>query len=153
MNDDRFVYVTYIRTTPDKLWEALTTPEFTRRYWFGVSLESDWTLGASWKLVFQDGRIADAGEVLEIDPPRRLVLSWRHELRPDLHAEGFAKATFDLEPREELVKLTVVHEIDRQGSKLIEAVSGGWPMILSSLKSLLETGAAHPRTGQAPKAA
>lgn len=153
MSDDRFVYVTYIRTTPDKLWEALTTPEFTRRYWFGVSMKSDWTLGASWKLMFEDGRIADAGEVLEIDPPRRLVLSWRHEWRPELHAEGFAKATFDLEPREELVKLTVVHEIDRQGSKLIEAVSGGWPMILSSLKSLLETGVAHPRAGLAPKAA
>lgn len=153
MSDDRFVYVTYIRTTPDKLWEALTTPEFTRRYWFGVSLESDWTVGASWKLVFEDGRIADAGEVLEIDPPRRLVLSWRHEWRPELHAEGFAKATFELDQQEELVKLTVVHEIDRQGSKLIEAVSGGWPMILSSLKSLLETGVAHPRTGPAPKAA
>jgi uncharacterized protein YndB with AHSA1/START domain len=152
MNHDRFVYVTYIRTTPDKLWEALTSPDFTRKYWFGIWQDCAWTVGASWKLTFPDGRVADAGEVLEINPPRRLVLKWRHQLNPDMHAEGDSRATFELEQLDELVKLTVVHEIERQGSKFIAAVSNGWPMILSSLKSLLETGVAHPRTGEVPKA-
>ena len=151
MNHDRFVYVTYIRTTPEKLWEALTTPEFTRKYWFGTWQDCAWTVGASWKLTFPDGRVADAGEVLEIDPPKRLVLKWRHQLNPELHAEGDSRATFELEPADELVKLTVLHEIDQTGSKFIEAVSGGWPMILSSLKSLLETGQPHMRTGALPQ--
>lgn len=153
MSHDRFVYVTYIRTTPDKLWEALTSPEFTRKYWFGIWQDCAWTVGASWKLVFSDGRVADAGEVLEIDPPKRLVLKWRNEFRPELHEEGFSRATFDLEQMDEVVKLTIVHEIDRTGSKFIEAVSGGWPVILSSLKSLLETGQALERTRDLPKQA
>jgi uncharacterized protein YndB with AHSA1/START domain len=151
MNHDQFVYVTYILTSPDKLWEALTSPEFTRKYWFGIWQDCAWTAGSSWKLTFPDGRVADAGEVLEVDPPKRLVLKWRHELDPELHAEGYSRATFELEQMDDLVKLTVVHEIDRSGSKLIRAVSGGWPMILSSLKSLLETGIAHQRTGELPK--
>ncbi|MDR3532689.1 MAG: SRPBCC family protein [Rhodopila sp.] len=153
MSHDRFVYVTYIRTTPDKLWEALTSPEFTRKYWFGIWQDCAWTVGASWKLVLSDGRVADAGEVLEIDPPKRLVLKWRNEFRPELHEEGFSRATFDLEQMDEVVKLTIVHEIDRTGSKFIEAVSGGWPVILSSLKSLLETGQALERTRDLPKQA
>ncbi len=148
MSNDRFVYVTYIRTTPDKLWEALISPEFTRKYWFGTWQDCAWSVGSSWKLISPSGQVADAGEVLEIDPPRRLALKWRNEFRPDLHEEGFSKATFELEPLDDLVKLTVVHEIDRANSKLIEAVSGGWPKVLSSLKSLLETGVAHPRTGE-----
>jgi uncharacterized protein YndB with AHSA1/START domain len=152
MNHDRFVYVTYIRTTTDKLWEALTSPDFNRKYWFGMWQETDWSAGSSWKLTFPDGRIADAGEVLEVDRPKRIVLRWRHQLRPELHAEGDSRATFELEQLNDLVKLTVVHEIDRQDSRFIEAVSGGWPMILSSLKSLLETGVAHQRTGTPPKA-
>jgi uncharacterized protein YndB with AHSA1/START domain len=141
----KFVYVTYIRTTPDKLWEALTTPEFTKQYWFGCSQECDWKVGDEWKLMFGDGRVADTGEVLEIDPPRRLVLSWRNEFRPELKAEGYSRATFDIAFAGDMVKLTVTHEIDKEGSKFIEAVSGGWPSILSSLKSLLETGKALER--------
>jgi uncharacterized protein YndB with AHSA1/START domain len=152
MNRDRFVYVTYIRTTADRLWEALTSAEFTRQYWFGVWQECAWEVGSSWKLILPDGRLADAGEVLEIEPPKRLVLKWRHELRPELHEEGFSRATFELEPLDEVVKLTVIHEIDQEGSKFIAAVSNGWPAILSSLKSLLETGTAMKRTSEMPKA-
>lgn len=151
MSNDRFVYVTYIRTTPEKLWEAMTKPEFTRQYWFGIWQDCAWTVGSSWKLMFADGRLADAGEVLEIDPPKRLVLKWRNEFRPDLHEEGFSRAAFELEKLDEVVKLTVVHEIDREGSKFIAAVSTGWPAILSSLKSLLETGEALERTRDLPK--
>ena len=75
----RFVYVTYIRTTPEALWAALTTPEFMRKYWLGMNIETDWKAGSSWKLVFPDGRAADAGEIVEIDRPRRIALTWRHE--------------------------------------------------------------------------
>jgi uncharacterized protein YndB with AHSA1/START domain len=151
MGNDCFVYVTYIRTTPDKLWAALTSPEFNRKYWFGCWQDCAWAPGSSWKLIFSDGRVADAGEVLEVDPPKRLVLKWRNEFQPELHAEGFSRATFELEHLEDVVKLTVTHEIDRTGSKFIAAVSGGWPAILSSLKSLLETGKALERTRDLPK--
>ena len=150
MPDQTFVYVTYIRTTPDKLWEALTKPEFTRRYWFGSHQQSDWTVGSSWKLAFADGRVADTGEVLEIDPPKRLVLKWRNEFRPELKSEGYTRCTFEIETEGEMVKLTVIHEADRP-NKLIDAVSAGWPRVLSSLKSLLETGEGLPRTDSLPK--
>ena len=130
-----FIYVTYIRTTREKLWEALTSSEFTKQYW--AQLESDWRPG---KLTFAEGRTADAGEVLESDPPRRLVLKWRNEFRPELKSEGYSQCTIELEPVGEAVKLTITHEMDHPGSKFIEAVSGGWPRILSNLKSLLETG-------------
>ena len=149
MTNDRFVYVTYIRTTPETLWQALNDPAFTRKYWFGCWQDCAWTKSAAWKLMFPDGRVADAGEVLEIDPPNRLVLKWRNEFRPELRDEGFSQATFELEPNGDVVKLTVIHEIDRPNSKFIAAVSNGWPAILSSLKSLLETGTAMQRSDPA----
>ncbi len=135
-----FVYVIFIRTTPERLWQALTSPEFTRQYWFGVHQQSEWKAGASWQLVFSDGRIADTGEIVEMDPPRRLVLRWRNEFKPELKAEGYSRCTIELEPSRDAVKLTITHEMERPESKFIQAVSGGWPLILSNLKSLLETG-------------
>ena len=135
----RFVYVTYIRTTPEKLWEALTDPRFIRQYWFGVNIESGWQKGSSWKMWFPDGRLCDSGEILEADPPRRLVIRWQNEWNPEIKAEGPGRCTFELEPLDDAVKLTVTHETDRPDSKLITAVSGGWPLVLSNLKSLLET--------------
>jgi uncharacterized protein YndB with AHSA1/START domain len=136
----RFVYVTYIRTTPEALWGALTGPDFTRQYWFGMHQESDWVTGAPWRLVFPDGRIADTGTVVEIDPPRRLVLAWENAFKPELREEGPSRCTIELEPVGGAVKLSIRHEIDRPDSALIGAVSGGWPQVLSNLKSLLETG-------------
>ncbi|MES2707298.1 MAG: SRPBCC family protein [Verrucomicrobiota bacterium] len=140
MEKSAFVYVTYIRTTPEKLWEALTQPEFTKQFFFGCTMETEWKAGAAWKLVGSDGELKDAGEILEIDPPRRLVLSWRNEFKPELMAEGESRMTYELEPDGETVKFTVLHEMDQPESKLIRAVSNGWPLILSSLKTLLETG-------------
>jgi len=146
-----FVYVTYIHTTPDKLWAALTTPEFVKRYWFGMNIETDWKTGSPWKLVFPDGRVADIGEIVEIEKPKRLVLKWRNEFRRELHEEGYARCAMDIEQAGEVVKLTITHEIDKADSKLIGAVSVGWPKILSSLKTLLETGAALPPIGEVPR--
>jgi len=147
----KFVYVTYIRTTPAKLWNALVDPEFTRQYWVETWQDCDWRVGASWKLMIPDGRVGDAGEVLEIVPEKRLVLSWRNEFQPHLKAEGFSRMTYDLEPMGDTVKLTVTHDIELPNSKLIEGVSGGWPMILSSLKSLLETGESLEATRKWPE--
>jgi uncharacterized protein YndB with AHSA1/START domain len=143
MSKSTFAYVTFIRTTPERLWDALTTPEFMRQYWFDMHCESDWKTGSAWKLVFPDGRIADIGEIVEADPPRRLAIKWHNQWKPELNAEGPSLCTFTIEAvpdNAKVVKLTVVHSIERGGSKLIEAVSGGWPRILSNLKSLLETG-------------
>ena len=136
-----FVYVTYIRPAPQKLWSALThDTEFMKQYWFGTHCQSEWTAGSSWKMVYPDGRISDAGEIVEADPPRRLVIRWQHKQKPELTAEGESRCTIELEPIGSAVKLTITHTIERETSKLIEAVSGGWPKILSNLKSLLETG-------------
>ena len=150
MSKSEFVYVTYIRSTVDKVWDALTKPEFTRQYWFGVESRSNWTRGAKWELVTPDGRVFDAGEVVEVDRPRRLVIAWQHQLDEAMRAEGFSRATFELETVGDSVKLTVVHGIDVPGSKLVKAVSGGWPHILASLKSLLETGKALESTRKLP---
>ena len=136
-----FIYVTYIRTTPERVWEALTQPETIKQFWFGVTAESDWKPGSSWRLLFEDGRVADTGEILESDPPRRLVIKWRNEFKPELKAEGYATCTMDVEPAGEAVKLTITHSMERADSQFIAGVSGGWPRILSNLKSLLETGA------------
>lgn len=146
-----FVYVTYIRTTPGELWAALTTPEFMKKYWFGMNFESEWRPGSPWRLVFPDGRLADAGEIVEIEKPKRLVLKWRNQFRPELHEEGEARCVIEIEPAGEVVKLTITHEIDKSDSKLIGAVSIGWPKILSSLKTLLESGSALPPIGELPR--
>ncbi len=138
-----FVYVTYIRTTPQKLWSALTEDvEFMKQYWFGMHCESKWRPGSSWKLVSGDGQILDAGDILEAEPPRRLVIRWQHQSKPELKAEGDSLCTIELEPSGTAVKLSITHTIEREPSKLITAVSGGWPKIMSNLKSLLETGSA-----------
>jgi len=140
MTRSTFVYVTYIRTTPEKLWAALTDGEFIKQYWFGVHIESQWTLGSSWKLVYPDGRFSDSGEIVEAEPPRRLVIRWQHQDKPELKAEGESLCTMELEPSGTAVKLSITHIIERDPSKFIEAVSGGWPKVISNLKSLLETG-------------
>jgi uncharacterized protein YndB with AHSA1/START domain len=137
-----FVYVIYIRTTPERLWSALTDAEFMKQYWFGVHGESKWTPGSSWKLVSGDGQIMDAGEIVESEPPRRLVIRWQNQFKPELKAEGESQCTMELEPSGTAVKLSITHTIEREPSKFIVAVSGGWPKVISNLKSLLETGSA-----------
>jgi uncharacterized protein YndB with AHSA1/START domain len=151
MADSRFVYVTYIRTTPAKLWQALIEPDFTRRFWCETWQDCRWEPGASWRLMVPDGRVFDSGEILEIVPHQRLVLSWRNEAFSEMRAEGYSRLTYELEEKGEAVKLTLIHEIDKADSKLIEATSTGWPAILSSLKSLLETGEPLEETRRWPE--
>jgi uncharacterized protein YndB with AHSA1/START domain len=136
-----FVYVTYIRTTPERLWSALTDDvEFMKQYWFGTYCESGWTAGSAWQMVQPGGTVSDAGEILEAQPPRRLVIRWRHQSKPELHAEGESLCTLELERFGTAVRLSITHSIEREPSRLITAVSGGWPKILANLKSLLESG-------------
>jgi uncharacterized protein YndB with AHSA1/START domain len=141
MARSKFVYVTYIRTTPEKLWSALThDTEFMKQYWFGTHCQSRWTAGSPWTMVSPEGKILDDGEIVEAEPPRWLAIRWRHRNRPDLIVEGESRCTMQLEPVGSAVKLSIIHTIEREPSKFIEAVSGGWPKIMSNLKSLIETG-------------
>jgi uncharacterized protein YndB with AHSA1/START domain len=142
MAKSTFVYVSYIRTTPEKLWSALTDPEFMKQYWFGTHCESKWTPGSSWRMLHSDGTITDAGEIVEAEPPRRLVIRWQNQFKPELKAEGESQCTMEIEPNGTAVKLSITHTIEREPSKFITAVSGGWPKIISNLKSVLETGTA-----------
>jgi uncharacterized protein YndB with AHSA1/START domain len=155
MSKPSFVYVTYIRTTPEKLWAALTDPQTIKKFWFGITAECDWKPGAPWALKFEDGRIADTGEILEAVPHKRLVIgNWQNRFKPDLKDAGPSRCTMEIEVADyypgsggHAVKLTITHEAaTAQGAPLIEAVSGGWPKVLSNLKSLLETGEAAFQT-------
>lgn len=151
MNHSQFIYTIHIRTSPEKLWEALIDPEFTRQYWTETWQESDWRQGSSWRLMIPDGRLADSGEILEVTKPQKLVLTWRNEFIPEMKAEGYSRLTYEIEKQVESVKLNIIHEMDKPNSKIIMAVSSGWPLILSSLKSLLETGKPLEETRYWPK--
>jgi uncharacterized protein YndB with AHSA1/START domain len=139
MSGSKFVYVTYIRATPEKLWQALTTPEIIKQYRFGMRVESEWKVGSTWRM-YADGSLTDSGEILESVVQKRLVMSWLNERQPEFQAEGNARCIYEIEPTMASVKLTLTHSIERPNSKFIEAVSDGWPLVLSNLKSLLETG-------------
>ena len=135
-----YVYVTYIRSTPAEVWSALMKPEFMRQYWFGVHFETDWKPGSPWKMLYPNGTMTDHGQVLECVPQKRIVLSWHNDWNPEFAAEGEARCVIEIAPDRGAVRLSIQHSMERNGAKLIEAVSGGWPRIISNLKSLLETG-------------
>jgi uncharacterized protein YndB with AHSA1/START domain len=139
MSKPEFVYVTYIETTPEKLWEALTSSEFSKRYWWDTSVVSDWKVGSPFSLVL-NGKTTDVGEILEADPPRRLCYSFRHILNEAARNERPSRVTFVLEPHGKLVKLTLIHEDFAENSVIVDGISKGWPAIMSSLKSMLENG-------------
>ena len=143
MPKPEFIYVTYIETTAEKLWQALTDGDFTERYWFGARLRSDWKVGSAFEMVRTDGTVSDAGKVVEYDPPRRLAYTFVN-LSDKYKNEFPALATFVLEPFGKLVKLTLTHEGFSEGGLMLAGISKGWPAILSSLKSMLETGRELP---------
>ncbi|WP_103350920.1 metalloregulator ArsR/SmtB family transcription factor [Amycolatopsis sp. CA-128772] len=154
---NEFAYTTHISTTPEKLWQALTDPAFTRQYW-GVSFETDWKTGSPMTWAERGAKTADPEQVvLESDPYRRLSYTWHTfttdwanangidaETLAQLQAESRTKVTFTLEPQGGTVKLTVVHDGFDDGSRTREMCSQGWPALLSSLKTLLETGVPLP---------
>ena len=135
-----FVYVTYIRSTPEKVFEAITRPEVARRYW-GHENVSDWQPGSQWQHVRDNAeRAVDVvGKVIEVTPPKRLVITWASPARAG-DPEAYSRVTFDIEPYDAMVRLTVSHEELEAGSGMAKGITQGWPIVLASLKSLLETG-------------
>jgi uncharacterized protein YndB with AHSA1/START domain len=140
MAESRFVYVTYIDVPPQRLWEALTTTEFMKSWFFGVTFETEWKEGTPWKMILPDGTLCNSGEIMEFSPPSQLVLSWRHEMGGERQAEGVSYVTYAIEAAGAASKLTVTQTIDVKDSKVIASGAEFWPQILSNLKSVLETG-------------
>ena len=136
MQKPKLVYETFIRTTPKKLWAAITKPEFTRQYWAGLANVSDWKKGSKWEHTTRENEVWITGKVLECVPSKRVVLSWAD---PDDLADK-SRVTFEIEPMKDLVCLTVTHGNFKAGSTMAGKVSSGWPRVLSSMKSFLETG-------------
>jgi len=133
------VFEIYIRTTPERLWEALTDPDIRRHHQFGNGVVSDWTVGSTWEMTNPNaGAALGGGENLEVDPPRRLVQSFRATWSEDVAAEGTSRVTFEIEPVGDSCRLLVTHDQLRDGAS--DELYGGWPMILSGLKTWLETG-------------
>jgi uncharacterized protein YndB with AHSA1/START domain len=144
MTRTKFVYVTYISAKPQQIWDALIKGEFTRKYW-GHDNVSDWKPGSAWEHRDLDGprAVKIVGKVLEFDPPRRMVLTWAYP--PDAtNVSAHSRVTFQLEPMEGMVRLTVTHDELGPDSEMLRGISEGWPRVLSSLKSLLETGKPLP---------
>ena len=144
----RFVYVTYIASTPEKVFAAITRPEMARQYW-GHENVSDWTVGADWQHVRDnDARPVEiVGKVLEISAPHRLVISWAGASQAD-NPDSYSRVTFEVEPHENGVRLTVSHDELELGSSMAAGVTKGWPWVLSSLKSYLETGTGFDLSGR-----
>lgn len=140
MGSSTFIYVSYIRATPETVWAAFLDPKMQSRAWMGHTLESEWRAGSPWRMISMDGRIANSGEVLEIDSPGRMVLSYRSDHVPEWRSEGYSRAVFELVSLGDATKFTVTHTINRHDSKLIAAASASWPLIFSNIKSLIETG-------------
>ena len=140
MASEKFVYVTYIASTPARVWKALTDGELTRQYWKHTN-ESDWKPGSKWKHVADDGQrtVRLVGQVVEVIPNRRLVLTWA-EPAAAADAAGHSRVAIDLETVGEMVRLTVTH--DELQPEMAQKIAAGWLRVLSSLKSLLETGRA-----------
>jgi uncharacterized protein YndB with AHSA1/START domain len=153
-NKPSFVYVTWIETTAEKVWQAVTDPRIAAQYWCDPSSngparvnESDWKVGSDWQHVRADGtRTVDmVGKVLESEPPHRLVMSWARTAERDDPAK-YSHVTFDIAvPKPGVVKLTVMHADLEHDAKMFDGISNGWPMVLSNMKTLLETGRAIPR--------
>jgi uncharacterized protein YndB with AHSA1/START domain/DNA-binding transcriptional ArsR family regulator len=140
------VFEIYIKTTPERLWEAITDPEQRAIYSFGVVVESDWTPGSAYRASARNGQVPiSEGENLEVDPPRRLVQSFHALWGDDVAAEGTSRVTWEIEPVGDSCRLSVTHDQLAEGAN--NQLYGGWPMILSGLKTLLETGEALTTPG------
>ena len=140
MQRPKHVFETYIRATPEAVWAALTDPALTKRYYHETAVESDWEAGSTVGYRMHDGRIAVEGEIVEVDPPRRLVTTFTLSHAPEASAEAPSRVTWEIEPQADGVcKVTLVHD-DFHGEATYAMVAQGWPPILAGLKTLLETG-------------
>lgn len=146
MNRPEHIYVSYIATTPEKLWQALTDGEFTRQYWGGGRVTSDWQVGSSVRWQRDDGAVGWQGEVLVAEPPRLLSYSLQMQMDEAHRAEQPSRVTFEIEPMDFAIRLTLTHDQFDPAGATHESTRYGWPAIISSLKSLLETGRALPFT-------
>lgn len=138
-----FVYVTYIAATPEKVWQALTDGAMTQRFWYGRRVDSDWKVGSPvtfWYETAGAEAISDSGIVLESSPPRRLSYTFHVEFVDELRDAHPSRVTFEIAPKGKDVKLTLTHDEFEPGSKVLAGISEGWPVILCSLKSFVETG-------------
>ena len=136
MKNTKQVYTTYIRSTSKKTWDAITKPEFTRQYWAGIANVSDWKAGSKWNHVAKGDEVWVTGDVVECVPGKKLVLTWAD---PD-DLKDKSRVTFEIEQIEDLVCLTVTHDKFKAGSTMAGKVAWGWPRVISSMKSFLETG-------------
>jgi len=145
MDKPTFVYVTYINSTPEKVWNALIDPELTKQYWFNHHNASDWKEGSKWshQLYNDPATVHVVGKVVEINPPTRLVVTWVSPADEGNQAKT-SRVTYEIEPFADAVKLTVTHDELEAGSKMFESVTFGWPIVICNLKSLLETGKTLP---------
>jgi len=144
MEKPEFVYVTYISTTPEKVWNAIVDPDTARQYWQQVNV-SDWKPGSKWE--HRDGKTGElrlVGKVLESVPPRRLVLTWAAPA-DEAREAGHSRVTFEIEPHRGVVRLTVTHDRLEPDSEMLKGITNGWPIVLSSLKSFVETGKPLPK--------
>jgi uncharacterized protein YndB with AHSA1/START domain/DNA-binding transcriptional ArsR family regulator len=142
MNKPKHVYEIYIRTTPQKLWDAITNPDVTRQYFYGSAVKSDWKVGSPVEHLGGDGKAMLEGKVLEIDPPRRLVTTFAAKFSADAETrkDPPSRVTWEIEPRGEVCKLTLVHDDFESETATYKSVGPGWNPVLSGLKTLLETG-------------
>jgi uncharacterized protein YndB with AHSA1/START domain len=145
MEKSHFIYVTYVSTSPEKLWNALIDPKITARYWQHVN-ESDWQPGSKWEHrgADEERTLRLVGKIIESSPPRRLVLTWAFPA-DEAREEKHSRVTFEIEPIGDVVRLTVTHDRLEPGSEMLEGITEGWPKVLSSLKSLLEVGRPLPK--------
>jgi len=145
MSKPKFVYVTYITTTPEKIWNALTDGEVTKQYWVRHNNVSDWNPGSTWKHQDYDDptKVDIVGTVVEARPPERLVVTWASPGDTG-NAAKTSRVTYDIAPYQDMVRLTVTHEDLEPDSEMLRGITFGWPLVLSSLKTLLETGTAMP---------
>lgn len=151
MDKPKFVYVSYICSTPEKVWNALIDPDVTRKYWGNHHNASDWKVGSRWEhRDFDDPKLVDiVGKVLESDPPRRLVVTWAPP-KDEGNEIKTSRVTYEMEPFMDMVRLTVTHDELEPDSEMFHGVSFGWPAVISALKTLLETGSIGAATGQRP---
>ena len=139
MSKPSFVYVTYIASTPDKVFKALTSHEATGRFWFGNAATSDWTVGSPIEF-HREGKLILRGKILENDPPRRLSYTFQPLHEPFNGNEPPSRVVFELEQQKSQVKLTVIHDDLAEDGRVHASISNGWPLVLSNLKSFVETG-------------